>query len=169
MQVMKYGIFLLLGVAAQACGGDSDDGGGGGDDDSGGSSNGGSSNGGSSNGGSSNGGSSNGGSSNGGSSSGGSSSGGSSSGGTGTGGSAGGCTSGQTNLYESDECEPFFTCVFESACAMSGAQQQLCIDTLKTAFSTTYPACVPTADVETTCDMIKSEASVGAQYPECVD
>jgi hypothetical protein len=179
MQFMKYGFLLVLGIATQACGDDSDDGGGGGNDDTGGSSNGGSSNGGSSNGGSSNGGSSNGGSSNGGSSNGGSSnggssnggssSGGSSTGGTGTGGSGGGCMAGQTNLFESDECADFWACVYETACADAGAQQQLCIETLKQLFTTMYPACVANADVATACDMVKADASIGAQYPECVD
>lgn len=166
MQFMKYGFLLVLAIAAQACGDDGGDGGGGDDDDdTGGSSNGGSSNGGSSNGGSSNGGSSNGGSSNGGSSNGGSSSGGT----TGTGGSGGGCMAGQTNLYESAECEDFFDCIYESACAEAGAQQQLCIDTFKELLTTNYPACVPNADVASTCDMVKSDASLGMQYPECVD
>ena len=175
MQVMKYGIFLVLGVVAQACGGDSDDGGGGGDDDdtggssNGGSSNGGSSNGGSSNGGSSNGGSSNGGSSNGGTSSGGTSSGGSSTGGSATGGAGGGCMAGQTNLFDSPECEDFFTCVYESACADAGAQEDLCIQTLKQVFQTTYPACVPSGDVESSCDMVKADPSVSSMYPECID
>jgi hypothetical protein len=76
---------------------------------------------------------------------------------------------GQTNLFESDECEDFFDCVYESACAMAGAQMQLCIETLKEAFETSYPACVPTADVASSCDMIKSDAGVSSMYPECVD
>jgi hypothetical protein len=179
MQAMKYGIFLVLGIAAQACGGGSDgdgDGGDGGDDDdSGGSSssggstgNGGSSGkGGSASGGSSSGkgGSANGGSSNGGSSSG-SANGGSSSGGsTGLGGTGG--SSGSVCLFDVPECEEFFTCVFESACGqIPEAQRDMCISTFKQAFS--QSACYPSeTDLATACNMVKMDPSFATSYPDC--
>jgi len=178
MQVMKYGFFLIVGIAAQACGGGSDgDGGGGGDeDDTGGSSSGSSGSGGkggaTGNGGSSSGkgGSSSGTTGNGGSSSGTTGTGGSSSGTTGIGGTAGtsgGCTSGQVNLFDVPECAEFYDCIFDAACAQAGAQQQVCVDIIKQGILSS--ACYPAGtDVATACEMTKADPQIAATYPQCV-
>ena len=171
---------LIAGMAFSACGGSGDDssdegadngdkGGTGSGAEAGQGTTGGSSTGGSVSVGGTGQGGSDGGADTGGSSTGGSSTGGSSTGGSATGGSGGGCMAGQTNLFDSPECEDFFTCVYESACADAGAQEDLCIQTLKQVFQTMYPACVPSGDVESSCDMVKADPSVSSMYPECID
>ncbi len=176
MQAMKYGIFLVLGLALQACGDDSDGGGDGGGDDNGGgasgSGSGGTSGTGATGGSTSNGGSSGAGTTGGSTGTGGSSGAGTTGGSTGTGGAAGAggaCTGGQVNLFDTPECEDFFNCIFDSACADAGAQQQFCIDLLKQAFSMSVAACAPAGEAAAACEMAKADPQVMAQYPECVD
>jgi hypothetical protein len=175
MQVFKAGLFLVLGIAAAACGGGSDgDGGGDGDGDSGGSSNGGSSSG---KGGASSGGTGNGGTSSGGSSSG---KGGASSGGTGNGGTSSGtggtggigidttCSmAGYVSILTVAECKEFYTCYIEALCAESGGGQ-MCVSQTLTIVKQT--ACYPSeagVNLEMACEQARQ--SLAAQYPQCAD
>lgn len=183
MQVLKYGIFLVIGIAAQACGGGSDgDGGDGGDDDdSGGSSSGsgGSSNGGSSSGkggtsgkgGSSSGGSATGGSSSGGSANGGSSSGGSANGGSSTGGTGGIDTTcdmaGYVSILSVPACKEFYTCYVETLCELSG-QGQTCVDS--TLASLKSSACYPEGTpLEMACAQAKAAYAAQPMFAECAN
>ncbi len=158
MKVLQYGLVLIIGIAAQACGDDSGDSGGGADDGdtggksgstgSGGSSSGttgsggssgkggSTSSGGSSSGTTGNGGSSSGTTGNGGSSSGTTGNGGSSSGTTGVGGTAGtgGCPAGTENRYDDwyaiPECADYFDCIVDVACG--GNPVPDCVEIVKT-------------------------------------
>ncbi|HVR18705.1 MAG TPA: hypothetical protein VMS65_03385 [Polyangiaceae bacterium] len=153
MQVFKAGLFLVLGIAAAACGGGSD-GGGDGDGDSGGSSNGGSSSG-------------KGGSSNGGSASG---KGGSSSGTGGTGGIGIDTTcsmAGYVSILTVPECKDFYTCYIEALCMESGGGQ-MCVSQTLTIVKQT--ACYPSeagVNLEMACEQARQ--SLAAQYPQCAD
>jgi hypothetical protein len=182
MQAMKYGIFLVLGLALPACGDDSE--GGGGDGNSGGStstggsagSGGSTSTGGSggsggstSTGGSSGAGATGGSTSTGGSSGAGTTGGSTSTGGAaGSGGSGGGCMSGQVNLWDTPECQDFFDCIFDAYCATSGVEPALCVELLKQTISMTVPACGTPAEVMAACDMAKADSMLAAMYPQCV-
>ncbi|HEX6766773.1 MAG TPA: hypothetical protein VF103_14865 [Polyangiaceae bacterium] len=175
MQVTKYAFFLVLGIAAQACGGGSDGDGGGGDDSGGGTSGKGGSTGSggtssgkggaSSSGGASGAATTGGSTGTGGAATGGSTGTGGSTSTGGSGGAMGGCMDGQVDLLTDPNCEEFFTCYFEAICAAAGAQQAQCVEATKEALQM-GGACVPTGtDVAMTCMQFKT--LYGSAVPAC--
>jgi hypothetical protein len=151
MQVMRYGFFLIIGVAAQACG-DSSDGDGGGDDSDNGNGGGSSGSGGSAG---------KGGTGNGGSSSG-------TTGNGGTAGTAGTCMAGESNLFDAPECGELLSCIVEVSCRMAGAQQQACVDASKQALEETA-ACVPAGSEQESCDVLTMAYAQQPMFAECAN
>jgi hypothetical protein len=73
---------------------------------------------------------------------------------------------GQTNLFDVPECEEFYSCVFEAACAQTGAQRQICEDTLKQVLQSS--ACADSsADLAAACAEVKANAA--STYPQCAN
>jgi hypothetical protein len=81
----------------------------------------------------------------------------------------GGCMTGQVNLWDTPECQEFFDCIFDAYCAMSGQQQELCVELLKQTIAMTAPACGTPAEVMAACEQAKANTSLTAMYPQCVE